>query len=274
MRAVTLTEFVSTMIAISDNVQIRTDKPSGSIIINRPNRRNALSKEMLATIHQGFEDLYQENQVRAVILTGTGSTFCSGTDLYELRELIESPDAEKRMQDDLDVLQSLIEYMLRYPKPIVCGVNGCIAGSGLALMLASDIVIADQGAAVLFPEADRGLFSGLAAALLAFRIGAGSAVRLMLSSKEVVSSEACRLGLFHELVAGDLVWARCQQFITEIAGGARQSQQLIKQMFNETVGEELFTQLRIGAAQTAAARTTDAAKEGICAFLEKRPTEW
>ena len=262
------------MIAISDNLQIRKDNPSGTIIINRPNRCNALSREIVAALQQALEDFYQERSVHAVILTATGSTFCAGTDLQELKESLDSPKPIEVWQQDAQQFLELIEYMLRYPKPIICGVNGSVVGSGAALVLASDIVVADREARLLMPEAKRGLFSGISAALLPFRIGAGHAARIMLTAAPVRAEEAMSLGLFHQIVDNELMWARCQEIATQIAAGARQSQILIKQMLNETIGEELFTQLRIGAAKTATARITEAAAEGINAFLEKRDPDW
>jgi len=262
------------LIAISDNLQIRKDKPSGTIIINRPNRRNALSREIIAAIKQALEDFYQEGSVRAVILTATGETFCAGTDLQELRDSSESPDAIHIWHDDAQQFLDLIEYMLRYPKPIICGVNGSVVGSGAALVLASDIVVAVERASLRMPEVRRGLFSGIAATLLPHRISTGHTARIMLTAASVSSQEAFQLGLFQQIVDSDLLWARAQEIATEIATGSQQSQILIKQMLNQTLCEELFTQLRIGAANTATARTTDAAQEGINAFLEKREPEW
>lgn len=262
------------MIAISDNLQIRKDRPSGTIVINRPNRRNALSRELVDAMIQAFEDFHQEGSVRAVILTGTGTTFCAGTDLQELSETASDRNREKIWQQDVEQFLKLVETMLRFPRPIICGVNGWVVGSGMALMLASDIVVADQSARLIMPEARRGLFSGIAASLLGFRIGTGQAARVMLSALPIETQEALGMGLFHETVASDLVWARCQELAVEVASSAKQSHLLIKQMVNETIGESLFTQLRIGAANTAAARTTDAALEGIRAFLEKREPNW
>lgn len=262
------------MIAISDNLQIRKDKPSGTIVINRPNRRNALSREIVAALKQAFEDFYQEGSVHAVILTGSGSTFCAGTDLQELKDSLEAPDSINVWQEDANQFLDLIEYMLRYPKPIICGVNGCMVGSGAALALASDIVIADHDAKLMMPETRLGLFSGLTAALLPHRIGAGHAARIMMTAASVDATEGLNLGIFHQLIENELMWARCHEIAVQIASGAKQSQVLIKQMLNETVGEELFTQLSIGAANTATARTTDAAVEGITAFLEKREPKW
>ncbi len=262
------------MIAISDNVQVRKDVPSGTILLNRPNRRNALSQEVVKLLLEAFEDFQQERSVRAVILTGTGNTFCSGTDLQELQDIAAQPDAMEAWQADTRQFLELIEYMLRFPKPIIAAVNGWIVGSGAALMLAADVVIAGTSARILMPESKRGLISGIAAPLLAFRVGTGPAANILLSGNTIDANQALKLSLFHETVEDDFVWARSQELCKQFAMGAIQSHQLTKRLLNETIGEQLFTQLSIGAANTAAARTTDAAVEGIAAFLEKREPNW
>lgn len=265
---------VPTMIAISDNVQIRRDGPSGTIVINRPDRRNALSREIVDMLDQALEDFYGERNIRAVILTGTGDTFCSGTDLYQLKETSESKNSLEVWHQDARKFLALIEKMLRYPKPIIASVNGWVVGSGLALMLASDMVVAGKDAKLLMPEPLLGLNAGITTPLLSFRVGTGLASSLLYSGAPVGADDAINLGLFHEAVETDLVWARCFEIAQRCAAGARESHQMTKQLINETIGENLFTQLSIGAANMAAARTTPAAIEGVKAFLEKREPKW
>ncbi len=262
------------MIAISDNVLLRKDSPSGTIILNRPDRCNALSRDVIGLIHEAFEDFLMENSVRAIILTGAGSSFCAGADLHEIQETLAEPDAMEMWQADAQQFLELIQYMLDYPKPILCGVNGWVVGSGCALMLASDIVIASENAHILMPEAQRGLSPGFTAPLLSFRVGVGQAAKVLLSGLPHGADEAANLGVFHEVIGDDFVWARCQELAVQCASGARESHQMTKQLLNGTIGEHLFTQLAIGAANTAAARTTAAAGEGISAFLEKRAPNW
>jgi len=262
------------MIAISDNVQIRKDGPSGTIVINRPDRRNALSREIVEMLIQALDDFHNERTVRAVILTGTGDTFCSGTDLHQMQETSAAKDSLEVWHKDVQTFQELIEKMLRFPKPIIASVNGWVVGTGLALVLASDIVIAGDQAQVRMPEALRGLSAGVTTPLLNFRLGASVASSLLYSAAAVEANEALTFGLFHEVVETELVWARSFEMAKECAAGARESHQLTKQMLNETIGETLMTQLSIGAANMAAARTTDAAKEGVAAFLEKREPNW
>lgn len=262
------------MIAISDNVQIRRDGPCGTIVINRPDRRNALSREIVSMLDQAFEDFLSEKSVRAVVLTGTGATFCSGTDLYQLKETSDSKNSLEVWHQDAVNFQGLIEKMLRFPKPIIASVNGWAVGTGLSLMLASDIVVGGENSQLLLPEAVRGLNPGITTPLLSFRVGSGMASGILFSGDPISASKAQSLGLFHEVVADDLIWAKCFAIANQCASGARESHQMTKQMINETIGETLFTQLSIGSANMAAARTTPAAKEGVNAFLEKREPQW
>jgi len=258
----------------SEHIQIRKNIPSGTIILNRTDKKNALSREMVGMLKQSLEDFLPEKKVRSIILTGAGDTFCTGTDLVQIQETSQNINAMQTWHEDVNAFRSLIEYMLRYPKPIIAAINGPIAGSGLALALASDIVVTAQSAEVALPEPLRGLSHGLTPPLLSFRVGSGPAARVLLGGASVDSKTGKELGIFHHVVDENLVWVKAQEIAQTIADGARESYQMTKQFLNDTVGESLFMQLSIAAANMAAARTTPAAKEGIAAFLEKRETDW
>lgn len=262
------------MIAPSEIVQVRKDVPSGSIILNRPDRRNAISVEVVRHLRQAFDDLHQERSVRAVILTGTTHVFSAGTDLHELHAEFSDEKSLELWQDYVAEFLALVEEMLRFPKPIICALNGWVVGSAAALMLASDLVIASDRAKIVLPETRRGLVAGLAAPLLHLRVGAARAAGLLFLNQSLDAGQALQMGLVHQVVEDRLVWFRAQECAKEIALSAPEAVQLTKQLLNETIAESVFTQLSIGAANMAAARTTDAAKEGVAAFLEKRPPNW
>ena len=135
-------------------------------------------------------------------------------------------------------------------------------------------MVASQAARFGLPEPRRGLVAGMVAPLLTFRIGAGAAANLLLTARLAEAEEAYRLGLYHELAPHEMLWARAQQLATECAKSAPESLQLTKRMLNETIGELLGTLLSAGAAASATARTTEAAGEGLAAFLEKRAPKW
>src|SRR5436190_11340954 len=255
-------------------VLVKKNVPSGTIVLNRPDKRNALSRELLTDLAQAFDDLHQERKVRAVILTGAGTAFCAGMDLAEMQETSKQPDAFAQWHHDAVQYRELIDQMLRFPKPIIAAVNGPVVAGGAGLMLASDIVIAAEDTKFGLPEPKRGIVAGMVAPLLVFRIGASHAANLLLTARTIDAAEAHRVGLIHEIVKGDFVWARAQEIAAEIAQSAPESIQLTKRLLNETIGEHLATLLTAGAADSATARTTEAAREGLAAFFEKRDPKW
>jgi len=255
-------------------VQIKKNLPSGTIILNRPDRRNALSRQMMRDLAQALEDFHQERKVRAVILTGAGTSFCAGMDLVEMQETSQQPDALLQWHNDAVQYRDLLEIMLRFPKPIIAAINGPVVAGGAGLLLASDIFVAADSAKFGLPEPRRGIVAGIVAPLLAFRVGASHAANLLLTARMIDAPEALRVGVFQEVVKQELVWARAQELAGEIAKSAPEAIQLTKRLLNETIGEHLGTLLSAGAADSATARTTDAAREGLAAFLEKREPKW
>ncbi len=255
-------------------VEVKKHVPSGTIILNRPDKRNALSRQLLDELLQAFRDLHQERRVRAVILTGAGNAFCAGMDLDEMLATSQQPDALEQWYHDAVQYKEVLEAMLRFPKPIIAAVNGPAVAGGAGLVLASDLVVACPQARFGFPEPQRGLVAGLVSPLLTFRIGAGYATNLLLTASLISAEEAYRVQAFHELVEHDLIWARAHALAEQCAKSAPQSLQLTKKMINENIGEHLSVLLAAGAAASATARTTEAAAEGLAAFLEKRPPDW
>jgi methylglutaconyl-CoA hydratase len=255
-------------------VIVKVNHPSGTIILNRPDKRNALSRQMLEEIIQALDDLHQERKVRAVILTGAGTAFCAGMDLAEMQATAQQPDALAQWHNDAVQYRELIDKMLHFPKPLIAAVNGPAVAGGAGLVLACDIVVGTPEAKFGLPEPRRGIVAGLVSPLLVFRVGASAAANLLLTARTIEPAEALRIGLFHELVQNNLVWARAQELAGEIAKSAPEAIQLTRKMLNETIGEHLGTLLSAGAAASAAARTTEAAREGLAAFLEKREPKW
>ncbi|MCH8043711.1 MAG: enoyl-CoA hydratase/isomerase family protein [Planctomycetes bacterium] len=256
-------------------VKVKVHDAVGTIILNRPEKRNALCRAMLEEIRQAFRDLHGERRVRAVILTGAGSAFCAGMDLAEMLDTTKQENAMQVWHEDAVLFRDLLlETMLRFPKPIIAAVNGPALAGGAGLMLASDIVVAADSATFGLPEPRRGLVAGIVSPLLTFRLGAGHAARLLLTGEVIDAAEAHRLGLFHELTAADNTWVRAAEIVNQCAQCAPEALQLTKRMLNETIGEHLVTLLTAGAACSATARTTEAAEEGLAAFVEKREPVW
>ena len=257
-----------------DGLTVRVDGLSGTIILSRPERKNAISRNTLLGLKQAFDDLHQEKKVRGVILTGAGDVFSAGTDLHEIRNTQHDENPQEKWFADCMAQKELIEIMLRFPKPVIAAVNGPALGFGASLVLAADIAIGTENATFGFPETLRGLVPGIAAPLLSFRLGCSVAADFLLRSELATGTECKELGIYRTIVSEDLVWAKADAIARDLAGKNPTAISITKRLLNETVGEQLFTQLSAGAAATASARTTDGAQEGVAAFLEKREPEW
>lgn len=255
-------------------VKVQVHDHTATVTLNRPGKRNALSRGLLKELHQAFDDLHQERQVRGVILAAAGQSFCAGMDLSEMLAVTDQHDKHVQWHADSLVYHELVDTMLRFPKPLVAAVNGAAVAGGAGLVMACDLVVASDEASFGFPEPRRGIVAGMVAPLLAFRVGGAHAAYLLLTAEVISAREAHRYGLFHELVAADKVWARAHQLVGEIAKSAPEAVQMTKRLLNETIGEHLMSQLAAGAAVSAASRTTEAAAEGLAAFREKREPKW
>jgi methylglutaconyl-CoA hydratase len=260
----------------SNSVDVKVTGPVGTIVLNRPGRRNALTRSMMSQLQQALADLHMEKRVRAIVLTGAGTAFCAGMDIHEMHAAAMLPDQAKQQEwgDTAEAYRELVVQMIELPKPIIASVNGPAVGGGAGLVLASDIVVGCGSAQFGLPETRRGVVSGIVGPLLAFRVGAGTAARLLLTSALYPADEVHRLGIYHEMIDDTRLWARCAQLGEECAAGAPEAVQLSKRLLYETIGEHLSTQLNVGAAISATSRTTEAAQEGLTAFLEKRQPEW
>lgn len=256
------------------SVQVKVHPPAGTIILNRPAEGNALSRQMMGELLQAMSDLNMERGVRAVIITGAGDTFCAGTDLAEVHETNQQDDPLPVWHDDSVRYREVLDMLLQTPKPVIAAINGPVHGTGAGLLLTADVIVADRNATFGLPEPRWGLVAGMIAPLLVFRVGGGHAARLLLTAEDIDAQEAHRVGLFHELVDADLVWARAAQIASACARAAPEALQLTRRLLNEMIGEHLGTLLSAGAAVTATAHTTDAAAEGMSAFVEGREPNW
>ena len=255
-------------------VRIHLHEQAGTIILNRPEKRNALTRAMLGELSQALGDLHMQRSVRAVILTGAGPAFCAGMDLQEMLDTSREENATQLWQEDAELYRGVLEAMWRFPKPLIAAVNGPAVAGGAGLILGCDLVIASRDGRFGLPEPLRGIVAGMVAPLLSLRIGGGQAARLLLSAATIDAVEAHRIGLFHELVEPDHLWPRSAEMAAQCARGAAEALQLTKRLLNEMIAEHLPTLLTAGAAVSATARTTAAAAEGLAAFLEKREPKW
>jgi 2-(1,2-epoxy-1,2-dihydrophenyl)acetyl-CoA isomerase len=261
----------------ADFEQIETDISAGvlRITLNRPESLNPLSVRMAREIHAALEAAAADSGVRAVLISGAGRAFSSGADL-------SGTDARMTEDGKPDVLSGLRETynplilaMRDLPKPIVAAVNGPAAGIGCSLALASDIVVAADGAYFLMAFANIGLtVDGGASAFLAARVGQARASEMALLAEKLPAEKALEWGLVNRVVAAEALAAEANALAEKLAAGPTLSYAATKALLNSTLYPDLAGQLdREAVAQQSCAASEDFGI-GVMAFLSKQTAEF
>jgi enoyl-CoA hydratase len=237
------------------------------IRLNRPEKFNALSREMIVYLSDIFTKLADDSELRAVILTGTGDqAFCAGTDINELTQL-EPADAAKVSERG----QSLCNQIENFPVPVIAAIDGIAAGGGCELALACHIRIASATAQFSLPETKLGIIPAYGGTQrLKREVGNGRALEMMLTGKTVGADEALQIGLVNRVTSADNLLAAAKSLAGEIAGLAPLAIRACLKAI--TLGSELALPdgLALETELFAALFATEDMREGTRAFLEKR----
>jgi methylglutaconyl-CoA hydratase len=259
-----------------NRVDVKVHAPTATILMDRKDHGNALDEQLIADLSQALFDLHQEKKVRAVVLTGAGADFCRGIDMQELQRhtLAGELEAPGLWIGQWQQLGELIEQLLRFPKPVVAAVDGAAWGAGFALVLACDLVVASRTATFAVPAVRRGIVGGIVAPLLAFRLGAAVASRMLLTGEPISSRTAMHLALLTRRPPSAQIWVAANDLATQCAQSPPIPLAATKRLLNESIGEALLMQLSVGAAVGATACSTETAAEGLTAFTQQRPPKW
>ena len=246
----------------------------GIITLDRPEARNALTPDMVTQLGEAIERC-QRPQVRAVLLTGTGNAFCSGADVKDFVDNLESggPQAlSDHIRSLADELHSRVVLGLRrLDKPVVGGINGVAAGAGFSLSLGCDMRIAGEGARFLMAYANIGATAdGGSTYLLPRLVGSGRAMEIYLASQPMGAAMALEMGLVNQVVADDALQRHAMETAVRLAQGPTTAYGRVKELFSQSWDKSLEEQL---AAETDALSDTGLTadfQEGIKAFTERR----
>ena len=236
-----------------DSPFISTERSDSHLIIrlNRPEKFNAFTLEMILALSDIFLSLDTESNLRAVILTGTGDeSFCAGTDITELAGPNESELSARG--------QALLSQIESCHVPVIAAINGIAAGDGCGLALACHLRIASTNARFNLPEARSGIVRGYEGTLE------------MLTGKEVSAEEALRFGLVNHVVPADELLARAEGLAREIAQLAPLAIRACLEAVNHGTQLPLAEGLALETRLFASLFDTDDVREGTSAFLEKR----
>lgn len=245
------------------------EPPIQTLVLHDPDRRNPLSPDLLGQLLVALEEAAQNPQIRAIVLTGAGSTFSAGVDLAFLSRV-----AQMTAQENLEhsrALQQLFYRVYTFPKPIVAAVQGHAIAGGAGLASACDLVVMAEGARLGYTEVRIGFVAALVGVILVRSVGEKHARELLLTGKQISAQEAYRMGLVNRVVAADRVVDTALELAREIAANAPSSVALTRELLTALPGMGLEDGFRLATVANAWIRQTDDLEEGIRAFFEKRP---
>ena len=242
-----------------------------TITLNRPEKRNAISAEMIAELLSAFDEV-EASPARVVILTGAGKAFCSGMDLEALKALATQSPAEQR--EDARRLARLFRRIWSFPKPTIAAVNGPAIAGGCGLATLCDFTIAVPEAKFGYPEVRIGFLPAVVSVFLVRQIGEKQARDLLLTGRTIDAAEAHRIGLVTQIVPAKELMITAQILAATLLACSPVSLRMTKKLLCDFAAPEIDRELELAAAESAQIRTTQDFREGLASFLEKRAPRW
>jgi methylglutaconyl-CoA hydratase len=243
------------------------------LTLNRADKRNALTREMLADLHAKLIEAAGMPALRCLVLAAAGPVFCSGMDLAQMQQASSGNAARQLAHADSQLYHNVLAAILEFPAPAIALVQGPVLAGGVGLVVACDLVLAADAATFALPEPKRGITASIVTPLLAHRVGVSAASWLLLSGAGIDSARAREVGLCHEVVAAAGLETACDRLILSILscapGALANSKRQILACHTKVID-----QLKQAVLDSAQARQTPEAREGLAAFLEKRPPAW
>jgi methylglutaconyl-CoA hydratase len=249
-------------------VLIEKQTPRVTVLtLNRPDRRNALTIELLSELNAAIKIASDEPQERVVILRGAGAAFCTGLDL---KEAADTTKAHATAEMVANTLIAISQTQLI----TVGAVHGAAVAGGAGIMSACDFVVAAEGTKIGYPEVRRGLVAGLVMTFLRRQVGERNMRELLFSGELIDAARAKEIGLVNRVVAPDDVMNEAKKFAASVLQGApgalAQTKRLVEELWWHSVKGDVDLALKYHME----ARESDEAREGIAAFNEKRKPNW
>ncbi|MFZ5642605.1 MAG: enoyl-CoA hydratase [Bacillota bacterium] len=251
------------------NILFEPDGKVAHITLNRPEKRNALSKDLLEELTSLLREVGKARTTNAVIIKGAGKIFSGGHDLKEV--------AGGEPQDVLSIFRSCFETMQAIrdmPQPVIAQVHGIATAAGCQLVAACDLAVAAEDALFATPGAKIGLFCTTPAVFLSRNIGRKKALEMLFTGEFISAQEALLHGLVNKVVPPEKLDESTKKLANTIAGYSLSAIGTGKRAFYQQINMEDFMALNYATEVISLNTTTEDAREGIRAFLEKREPRW
>jgi enoyl-CoA hydratase/carnithine racemase len=256
-------------IAPGATVLVRQDGPAARVTLNRPEKRNALSlelmQELIATLRRASDDA----QTRVIVIEANGPAFSAGHDLSEMIDR-DVPFFQRLF----DVCTELMETIHKLPQPVIAKVHATATAAGCQLVAACDLAVAADGARFATPGVKIGLFCSTPMVPLSRAIGRKRALDMLLTGQPIDAATALDWGLVNRVVPEDALDAEVDALVEAIARSSPLTVGIGKEAFYAQIELDEHRAYDLTKAVMAMNARADDAQEGMCAFLEKRPPEW
>ena len=254
-------------------VEVEQRGAAACVWMNRPELHNALNEDLIAELTQTFRAADEDPTVRVLVLTGRGKSFCAGADIESMRRQgVASPHENL---ENARKLAEMFRAIAESKKPTIARVNGAAIGGGLGLVSCCDIAVASSDARFAASEVRLGLIPATIGPYVVRAIGERWAMRLFQTAERINAEQAERIGLVHEAIAPEKLDDRIEDIVNTIALGAPGAQSAAKELIDSVAGRPITPELIDDTAvRIASIRAGQEAREGLSAFLEKRPPAW
>ncbi|PIE82880.1 MAG: enoyl-CoA hydratase [Candidatus Contendobacter odensis] len=258
---------------VYQTLEIWRDHRVATLWMNRPQVHNAFNADVIAELSAAFHELATDDTVRVVVLAGRGKSFSAGADLNWMKAAGQATVAGNR--DDAGRLARMLRLLAELPKPTIARVHGAALGGGLGLAAACDICVAATGAVFATSEVRLGIAPATISPYVIRAIGARQASRYFQTAERMSAARAVELGLAHEAVALEALDAKIAELVQVLLQGGPCAQAASKALVRTVAHQPVDDVLVEETAQLIAdLRATPEAREGLGAFLEKRPPAW
>lgn len=252
-------------------LKFELDGEIGTITLNRPDKRNAISPAMIDDL-LGVLDEAERGPARVVILTGAGKAFCAGMDLEALREL--ASQTHEQHVADAERMGKMFHRVYSFPKPLIAAVNGAAIAGGTGLATLADFTLAVPEAKFGYTEARIGFLPAVVSVFLLRQVGEKITRELLLTGKIFDAAEAHRLGLVTQLVPQVKLMESARELAQSLIASSPTSLRLTKRIILRWNEKEIERDFAIAIRESAEIRRTADFREGLASFLEKRKPEW
>ena len=242
-----------------------------TLTLNRPDVRNAVSYIMIDELAHALDEV-RSSAAQVLIITGAGKAFCAGMDLENLKGLLGRTPEQSR--DDSRKMANLFRGIYDFPLPTIAAVNGAAIAGGTGIATICDFTLAVPEAKFGYTEVKIGFMPAIVSTFLMRQVGEKIARDLLLTGRLFDAAEAQRIGLVHEIVAGDRLLERANELARTLLENSPASLRGTKQLLSRSVNEELDRQIESAIEENARVRQGHDFREGITAFLEKRKPRW